>query len=319
MIGESPGLRKVLQQVQLVAPTDASVLITGESGVGKELIARAIHESSPRSEGPMIKVNCASIPRELFESEFFGHVRGSFTGAVRDRMGRFELADGGSLFLDEIGEIPLEMQSKLLRVLQEGTYERIGEEQTQRADVRIIAATNRDLETEVAAHRFRQDLYYRLSVFPIEVIPLRQRKEDIPLLASNFLETHSRKLGMPLPKLKRKHLQELASYDWPGNVRELQNVIERAIIRARTGPLRFDLPNSLTPHESASVITDSPSSERELLTDEQLKQLERENLLAVLQETGGKIYGAGGAAEFLGVHPATLTSRMKAMNVQRPR
>ena len=263
-----------------------------------------------------IEVNCASIPRDLFESEFFGHVQGAFTGAVRDRMGRFELADGGTLFLDEVGEIPLEMQSKLLRVLQEGTYERIGEEQTRRADVRLIAATNRDLAHEVAAKRFRQDLYYRLSVFPIEVIPLRDRKEDVPLLAATFLESHSRKLGLPVPTLKKKHIRDLQAYDWPGNVRELQNVIERAVIRSRTGPLRFDLPVGA----AAELPADDHDSTdaREPLTDVEMKQFERDNLRSVLELTGGKIYGPGGAAEYLGVHPATLSSRLKAMEIQRP-
>ncbi|WP_339909415.1 sigma-54-dependent Fis family transcriptional regulator [Symmachiella dynata] len=316
VIGQSPGLRKILEQVALVAATEATVLITGESGVGKELIARAIHEQSPRSRGPMIKVNCASIPRDLFESEFFGHIEGAFTGAVRDRMGRFELADGGTLFLDEVGEIPLEMQSKLLRVLQEGTYERIGEEQTRHADVRIIAATNRDLQQEVETKRFRQDLYYRLSVFPIDVIPLRQRKEDIPELAATFLETQSRKLGLSVPPLKKKHIRDLQTYDWPGNVRELQNVIERAVIRARTGPLHFDLPT--TAATVSPVDVDSANESREPLTDREIKQLERSNLQAVLELTGGKIYGTGGAAEYLGVHPATLSSRLKALEIKRP-
>ncbi len=318
IIGSSPGLLKVLQQAELVATTDSTVLITGESGVGKELIARAIHEGSSRQDGPMIKVNCASIPGDLFESEFFGHVQGSFTGAVRDRMGRFELADGGTLFLDEVGEIPLAMQSKLLRVLQEGTYERIGEEQTRHADVRIIAATNRDLEEEAAAGKFRQDLYYRLSVFPIEVIPLRKRTEDIPQLVSNFLEAHSRKLGIPVPKLKQKHLRELAAYDWPGNIRELQNVVERAIIRSRSGTLQFDLPQSQPSAAPPTKSKAAKSGQRELLTNEQLKQLERDNLRAVLEKTGGKISGPGGAAEFMGIHPATLASRMRAMGIQRP-
>jgi len=317
IIGSSPGLQKALQQVELVAATEATVLITGESGVGKELIARAIHEQSPRQRGPMIKVNCASVPRDLFESEFFGHVQGAFTGAVRDRMGRFELADGGTLFLDEVGEIPLEMQSKLLRVLQEGTYERIGEEQTRRADVRVIAATNRDLQSEVAAKRFRQDLFYRLSVFPIEVIPLRQRKEDIPELAATFLESHSRKLGLAPPPLKKKHIRELEAYDWPGNVRELQNVVERAVIRARTGPLRFDL--STTATAASTFEIEAATETREPLTDQEMKQFERDNLRSVLELTGGKIYGPGGAAEYLGVHPATLSSRLKALEIERPR
>lgn len=320
IIGNSAALQKMMEQVQLVAPSDSNVLILGESGVGKELIARAIHEQSPRHARPMIKVNCASIPRELFESEFFGHVQGSFTGAVRDRVGRFELADGGTLFLDEVGEIPLDMQSKLLRVVQEGTYERIGDERTRTANVRIVAATNRDLREEITAKRFREDLYYRLSVFPIEVLPLRSRKEDIPLLVAHFLEQHSSRLSKPAPVLKKRHIAELTRYDWPGNIRELQNVVERAVIRSRNGPLRFDLPpvddaQSMT--SQAAVETSSDS--RELLTFADLRQLERENVLAVLEHHGWKIAGPGGAAEFLGVHPATLSSRLQVMGIRRPR
>jgi formate hydrogenlyase transcriptional activator len=320
IIGSSGALQKVLEQVKLVASTDTSVLILGESGVGKELIARAIHEQSPRNDRPMIKVNCATIPRELFESEFFGHVQGSFTGAVRDRIGRFELADGGTLFLDEIGEIPLDMQSKLLRVLQEGTYERIGDEQTRTADVRIVAATNRNLEEEVAAKRFRQDLFYRLSVFPIEVVPLRSRKEDIPSLVSHFLEQHSTRLGMPVPVLKKRHIAELSRYDWPGNIREMQNVIERAIIRARSGPLQFDLPQvGEAPRSASKPVADNTQDIKELLTYADLQQLERDNIVAVLEQHGWKISGTGGAAEFLGMHPATLSSRLHVMGIERPR
>ena len=320
IIGESPALQKVLQQVKLVGPTDSTVLILGESGVGKELIARALHEQSPRKDGPLIKVNCASVPRDLFESEFFGHVQGSFTGAIRDRAGRFELADGGTLFLDEVGEIPFDMQSKLLRMLQESTFERIGEERTRTSNVRIVTATNRNLEDEVAAKRFRQDLYYRLSVFPIEVIPLRDRKEDIPLLVESFLDTQSRSLGMPVPKLKRRHISELQRYDWPGNIRELQNVIERAIIRSRTGPIRFEVPQTGQPDrpsEGAQPAT-TETGERDILTFDEVKRFERDNLIAALQHHNWKISGDGGAAEFLGVHPATLTSRMKAMSIRKP-
>lgn len=320
IIGESPALQKVLQQVQLVGPTDSTVLVLGESGVGKELIARAIHEQSPRKDGPLIKVNCASIPRDLFESEFFGHVQGSFTGAIRDRAGRFELADGGTLFLDEVGEIPLDMQSKLLRVLQESTYERIGEEVTRKASVRIVAATNRNLEEEVAAKRFRQDLYYRLSVFPIEVIPLRDRRGDIPLLAQSFLETQTRSLGLDVPKLKRRHIVELQQYDWPGNVRELQNVIERAVIRSRTGPIRIEVPRTEASARSAGIPMTAPSEsgDRQPLTETEVRQFERDNLIATLEQHNWKISGADGAAEFMGVHPATLTSRMKSMGVRKP-
>ncbi|MGI9455458.1 MAG: sigma-54 interaction domain-containing protein, partial [Aeoliella sp.] len=318
IVGQSPGLQKVLKQVELVAPTDSTVLVLGESGVGKELVARAIHEESPRSDRPMIKVNCASIPRDLFESEFFGHVKGSFTGASRDRIGRFELADGGTLFLDEVGEIPLDMQSKLLRVLQEGTFERIGEEQTRTADVRIVAATNRDLLKEVQQKRFRQDLYYRLSVFPLGVPSLHDRKDDIPQLAVHFLDQSCRKMGIETPKLRQRHIIELQQYSWPGNIRELQNIVERAVISSRSGPLQFHLPT----HDVAS--SEPPEQEAiamagEMMTDDEMRSLERQNLLAVLQHADWKVSGAGGAADFLGINPATLSSRMRAMGIKRPR
>src|SRR5204863_91461 len=224
LVGESPAFHKLLDQIKMVGPTCANVLIFGESGTGKELVCRAIHDKSDRKERPLVRVNCASIPKELFESEFFGHVRGAFTGAIKDRVGRFELANGGTLFLDEVGEIPIELQSKLLRVLQEGQFERLGEERTRSVNVRIIAATNRDLEAEAKAGRFRMDLYYRLSVFPIEVPPLRERLEDVGELAEHFIKQASRRLGVPRLRLTKIQAQELQSYDWPGNVRELQNV-----------------------------------------------------------------------------------------------
>jgi len=241
-IGQSVALRQIIKQVDMVAPTDVTVLILGETGTGKELIAREIHRRSRRKDKPMVPVNCACIPKDLYESEFFGHARGAFTSAVKDRVGRFEAAAGGTLFLDEIGEIPLEMQSKLLRVLQEKCYERVGEERTRRADVRIIAATNRYLKKEVIANRFREDLYYRLNVFPIRLAPLRDRSEDIPLLAKHFVELSLRELGCPRPRLTQAGIQALLGYDWPGNIRELRSVIERAIIFARGGALDFDLP-----------------------------------------------------------------------------
>ena len=319
IVGESSALRKVLAQVDLVAPADTSVLILGESGTGKELVARAIHERSGRSDRPMIRVNCGSIPRELFESEFFGHVQGAFTGAVRDRAGRFQLADGGTFFLDEVAEIPLELQSKLLRVLQEGTFERIGEEKSQQVDVRIIAATNRDLKKDVEEKRFRQDLYYRLSVFPVEVAPLRERAEDIPLLAANFLSQTSQRLGLPESRLKQRHVKTLQSYEWPGNVRELQNVIERAVITARGGELHFDLPGSVAEKKVAApaASVDAPDAGEEVLTYEELTTRERKNLLVALKKAKGKVSGSGGAAELLGVKPTTLASRLKAMGIER--
>ena len=220
----------MLEQIKVVAPTPASVLLLGESGTGKELVARAIHDHSGRKGKPLVRVNCASVPKDLFESEFFGHVKGAFTGAIKDRVGRFEMANGGTLFLDEVGEIPLDLQAKLLRVLQEGQFEKLGEDKTRTVNVRLIAATNRDLHAEANAGRFRQDLYFRLSVFPIELPPLRERREDIAPLAEYFIGQSAERLGLPAPHLTREHLRQLEHYDWPGNVRELQNVIERATI-----------------------------------------------------------------------------------------
>jgi transcriptional regulator with GAF, ATPase, and Fis domain len=312
IVGRSAALGRLVEQVALVAPTEASVLILGESGSGKELVARAIHEGSPRRDRPLVRVNCASVPRELFESEFFGHVRGAFTGALRDRTGRFELADGGTLFLDEVGEIPLELQAKLLRVLQEGAYERVGDERTRRVDVRLVAATNRPLAADAAAGRFRQDLYFRLSVFPIEVPPLRERPEDIPDLTRHFLRLASRRLGLPEPSLNRGHLLALQAYDWPGNVRELQNVIERALILGRGRVLSFALPGQ-------EPLAEAPAGMpgRKVLTEVELRALERRNLARILERTGWKIQGPGSAAALLGVAPATLRSRLKALGIEK--
>jgi formate hydrogenlyase transcriptional activator len=316
IIGRSAAIQQTLRQVELVAPTDASVLITGESGTGKELIARAIHEAGSRSQRPLIRVNCAAIPRELFESEFFGHVKGAFTGAIRDRIGRFELADRGTLFLDEVGEIPLELQGKLLRVLQEGQFERVGEERTRKVDVRVIAATNRDLKYEVRQGRFREDLYFRLNVFPIESIALRERRDDIPLLAAHFLRGTSRKLKTSELRLTEGDMRRLTQYDWPGNVRELENVIERAAILARNGRVRIDLPE---PGSSAKGIMPSMAAgniRRPVLTDEERRDRDRANILAALDACGGKVFGRGGAAELLDVRPTTLASRIKALGIQ---
>src|SRR5260370_539121 len=235
IIGESPGLRKVKQQIQLVAPTDAAVLVTGESGTGKELVARAVHDHSARKGRPLIKLNCSAVPEGLFESEFFGHVRGAFTGALKDKPGRFELADGGTLFLDEIAEMPLPMQAKLLRVLQEHELERVGDTRTRKVNVRIISATNRDLKKGVDAGRFRHDLFYRLSVFPIEVPPLRECRYDIPALAAHFLGQSARRMNRPATRITQAALTQLTAHDWPGNVRELQNAVERAVILSRGG------------------------------------------------------------------------------------
>jgi len=320
IIGHSAGLKKILGQIATVAPTDANVIILGESGTGKELVARAIHDLSARKDRPMVRVNCASIPKELFESEFFGHVRGSFTGAIKDRVGRFELADSGTLFLDEVGEIPLELQSKLLRVLQEGQFERVGDERTRTVKVRLIAATNRDLLAEARAGRFRLDLYYRLSVFPIEVPPLRERLEDIQELAGHFIKQSARRLGVPPPRLAKLHAQELAAYDWPGNVRELQNVIERAVILSRGGTLKLDLPHQTagTGIPDRAVPVSPEDLDVELSLDE-LEVREREIVAAALRRTHGKIYGHDGAAALLRIKPTTLVSKMKRLNVQRDR
>lgn len=315
ILGDSPALQKALAQIEMVAPTNASVLILGESGTGKELVARAIHDRSPRKEAALVRVNCASVPRELFESEFFGHVRGAFTGAVKDRVGRFELADRGTLFLDEIGEVPLELQSKLLRVLQENQFEKVGEERTRTVDVRIVAASNRDLETEVQAGRFRQDLFYRLSVFPIELPPLRHRAEDIPLLAEHFLRQSARKLGIEPPRLSPGQRKELQTYDWPGNVRELQNAIERAVIRSRHGHLELGLSRAgtirptLRPREGKAHP--APTSLAEV------KEQERTLILEALGKTRGKIYGPDGAAALLGLKPTTLSSRVHRLGLKK--
>jgi PAS domain S-box-containing protein len=315
IIGESPAIQQTLRQVELVAPTGASVLITGESGTGKELIARAIHEASSRSDRPLIRVNCAAIPRELFESEFFGHVRGAFTGALRDRVGRFELAHRGTLFLDEVGEIPLELQGKLLRVLQEGQFERVGEERTRAVDVRVVAATNRDLKKEVQRGRFREDLYFRLNVFPIESAPLRERREDIAPLAQHFLTSGGKAMRSGL-RLSEADARRLARYDWPGNVRELQNVIERAAILAQNGRLRIDLPD-----QPASQTMKLPplradvAAAQGVLTETEMRARERDNLVAALSACGGKVFGDGGAAALLGVRPTTLMSRIKAFGL----
>ncbi len=320
IIGCSPPLRNILKQVDLVAPTDATVLILGESGTGKELIAREIHKRSLRSSKPMIKVNCATIPGELYESEFFGHVKGAFTGAVTERAGRFQAADGGTLFLDEVGEIPLNLQSKLLCVLQEGAYERIGEDKTRTVDVRIISATNRDIKTDVEHRRFREDLYYRLNVFPIEIAPLRHRKQDIPLLAKHFLSIASRKTVKPVPRLTAVNMQQLLDYDWPGNVRELQNVMERAVITSVNNRLTFDhrqFPVSVQPVDPQEAFL-SEVKTREFVTETQMNDIIRGNIIAALKKCSWKIHGPDGAAVLLQIKPTTLASRMKRMNIQRP-
>lgn len=318
MIGQSQAMQNVLQKIELVAGTDANVIILGESGTGKELAAREIHKRSQRSSKPMIKVNCASIPKELYESEFFGHIKGSFTGAVKDRLGRFQAADGGTLFLDEIGEIPLELQSKLLRVLQEGTYERVGEERTRKVNVRIVAATNRDLKREVNEGRFRSDLYYRLNVFPVEIPPLRERVEDIPALALYFLQQEAKKMGCTSPQLNEATVMKLQQYNWSGNIRELQNVIQRAVITSRCGPLRIDLPQEQTVTMNIPKHTSTQDSKNKIYTEHEMLTLERQNIEHVLAVTNGKVYGEGGAAELIGIKPTTLLSRMKKYGIEKP-
>jgi DNA-binding NtrC family response regulator len=319
IVGKSAAMRQVLQQVETVAPSDSTVLILGETGTGKELIARAVHQRSRRRDKPLIRVNCSSIPKELFESEFFGHAKGAFTGAIKDRAGRFEAAAGGTLFLDEVGEIPLELQGKLLRVLQEKSYERVGEEETRRADVRIVAATNRDLKKEVAAGRFREDLYYRLDVFPLRVAALRERKEDIPLLATHFVELLAKELGCPKPKLTRAGIETLQGYDWPGNIRELRNAIERAVIFARGGALNFDLSGTGSAVDLTSFVARHVDPvEPAYLTESEMRRRERENLFAVLQKAGWKIKGVDGAAELLGVKPNTLFARIEKLGLKPP-
>jgi PAS domain S-box-containing protein len=317
IIGKSYSLQTILKQIEMVAPTDANVLITGESGTGKELFAHEIHQRSPRSSQPMIRVNCASIPRELYESEFFGHVKGAFTGAIRDRVGRFQLADGGTLFLDEVGEIPLDLQSKLLRVLQEGTFERIGDEKTFSSDVRIIAATNQNLKKDVSKGTFREDLYYRLNVFPIEAIPLRERKEDISLLAYYFLNIAQEKFNRTGIKLSKANLISMENYDWPGNIRELQNIIERAVIISQSGRLIIDLPK-VTPNRNISPSKQYINPGEKVLTFDEIKLFERGNILKALDQSKWKIFGPDGAAALLNIPPTTLTTRIKRLGLIKP-
>lgn len=323
LIAESPAMQRVLDEVRAVARTNANVLILGESGVGKELIASAIHEESARSDQPLVKVNCASIPRELFESEFFGHVKGAFSGASRQRAGRFALADGGTLLLDEVGEIPLELQGKLLRVLQEGQFEPVGDDRTKRVDVRIVAATNRDLEHEIRSARFRQDLYYRLKVVPIAVPPLRERPEDIVPMARQFLAEFASHMSAKVPALSRDDELRLTAYGFPGNVRELRNLIERAVVMTKSGDQRLglDLPNPRTPSNGSPVPSSEAAPDEPLLPSvipaTRFREMERENILNALRRCNGKISGRHGAAALLGLKPSTLSYQMKSLGIQR--
>ncbi len=315
IIGESQALKRTLTQLAAVAPTPANVLILGESGVGKEMIARAIHAQSERSDKPLVRVNCASIPKDLFESEFFGHVKGSFTGAHQDRVGRLELADGGTLFLDEIGEIPLSQQGKLLRALQEQEFERVGDEKTTKVDVRVVSATNRDLSQEVKAGRFREDLYYRVSVFPIEVPPLRDRIDDIEPLTLHFLKLITAELGRDSLQITQRQLSLLRKHEWPGNIRELKNVIERAAISSTGTRLRIDLalPNTV----SATPSSEPPPNESDFVTDEEFRLMEKANITAALRHANWRIWGKDGAADLLGLNPSTLKYRMKQLDVKK--
>ncbi len=308
VVGQSAAVRRVLSQVGKVAPTDTTVLVQGETGTGKELIARALHNLSTRAQKPLVKVNCAALPAQLIESELFGHEKGSFTGATDRRIGKFELANGGTIFLDEIGELPLDLQAKLLRVLQEKEIERIGGKETLKLDVRVIAATNRELEREIDAGKFRRDLFFRLSVFPITLPPLRERREDVPILVMHFVEKYSKKIGRRIERIEDSTMSDLMRYDWHGNIRELENVIERAVILSQSATLRID--GLLKP---SSELT---PAEQDLPT---LEELERKHILDVLRRTNGKVSGTGGAAEILGLKPTTLESRMKKLGIERKR
>lgn len=303
IIGQGRKLKKVLAMVSEVSPTDATVLILGETGTGKELVARAIHEASKRKERPLIRVNCATLPSNLIESELFGHEKGAFTGAISQKIGRFELANRTTLFLDEIGELPVELQPKLLRVLQDGEFERLGGGETRTSDVRIIAATNRNLEKAVEEGRFRRDLWFRLNVYPISVPPLRDRMEDIPLLVDWFLEKYNKKMGKRITVVSRETLGALKRYSWPGNVRELENLVERAVITSKGDTLVVDMPNC-----SGSVLH----------TDKTLESIEREHILQILKDCSWKIEGVDGAASVLGLAPSTLRSRMQKLKIRRP-
>jgi transcriptional regulator with GAF, ATPase, and Fis domain len=321
LVLESVAMRTVADQVRAAARADVTVLIHGESGVGKELVASAIHDQSARSEGPFVKVNCAAVPRELFESEFFGHVRGAFSGATKDRAGRFELAQGGTLFLDEVGEIPIELQGKLLRVLQEGEFEPVGSDRTQRVDVRIVTATNRELSNEVELGRFRRDLYYRLNVLPLSIPPLRERPADILPLARLFLEAISKRLNIRAPDLSSANQRALLAYDFPGNVRELRNIMERAVVLRAAEGSGPDLELSLPARASSAPPPIGPAATElglgRVIPEAEWRELERGNIQLALDHCEGKVSGPGGAAELLGVKASTLSYRMQTLGIER--
>jgi len=317
IVGNSPALESVLQQVEYVAPTDSTVLIHGETGTGKELIAHAIHKASPRCGHALIKLNCAAIPLDLLESELFGHEKGAFTGAITQKIGRFEMADGGTLFLDEVGDIPQSLQPKLLRVLQEQEFERLGSGRTHRVNVRLVAATNRNLMEMSARNEFRSDLYYRLNVFPILLPSLRERKEDIPVLVEHFVDIFSRRMGRNVRYIPAETLAAFSSYSWPGNIRELQNLVERAVIVARDGVLRNPLPPFVQPIAFRPSI-DKVSRASEPSASMTLRDSERTLILQALEVTGGRIGGPKGAALKLGVNRTTLIYRMKKLGIYQP-
>ncbi|MGH7387951.1 MAG: sigma-54-dependent Fis family transcriptional regulator [Candidatus Rokuibacteriota bacterium] len=318
MVGASPALAAVLETVARVAPTDSTVLVSGETGTGKEMVARALHSGSARRDRPLVKVNCSAISAGLVESELFGHVKGAFTGAIDRRMGRFELADGGTIFLDEVGELPLETQVKLLRVLQEQEFEPVGSSRTVRVDVRVIAATNRNLTEAVAANRFRADLYYRLNVVPIEVPALRERPGDIALLVTYFLSRFAKRFGKPVQRVTDETMARLAAYPWPGNVRELQNVLERSIVLSRGPTLEIgaDLVPGV-PATSPPPIFSPAVSPSEVGLTRILEDVERSHILGALQESGAVIEGPRGAAALLKMHPNTLRSRIAKLGLKR--
>lgn len=320
IVGESRALKRVLAQIEAVAATEANVLVLGETGVGKELIARAIRDLSPRASAPLVKVNCAAVPRDLFESEFFGHVKGAFTGAESDRVGRFQLAHRGTLFLDEVGETPLELQGKLLRVLESGELERVGEAVTKTVDVRVIAATNRDLKQLVEEGSFREDLYFRLNVFPVEVPPLRERPADVLPLFHHFLGLACRDLNCSELKLSRSQADALQAYDWPGNIRELRNVVERVAILSKGERLRIDLalPELGRRAGAAGRSGEERRDGAPFLTAQEFRSRERDNLIAALEHARWRVSGAGGAAELLGLKVSTLRYQMKSMGIERP-
>ncbi len=318
ILGNSPALIRVLRDIQQVADTEATVLITGETGTGKEVKARTIHTNSRRRDHPFVKVNCAAIPATLIESELFGHEQGAFTGATKKREGRFALADGGTIFLDEIGELPLDLQGKLLRVLQEGEFEPVGSSRTKKVNIRVLAATNRELQKKVEKGTFRQDLFYRLNVFPIHLPPLRERGDDVVILANTFVQHFSQRMGRTVAPLSPDALRRLARYHWPGNVRELQNVIERLIITAQHGQLNLD---RAFPDMDDLPSSPRPTGEQEstigIRTIQELQDLERENIRLALEQAGGKVSGEKGAAQLLGMNPSTLASRMKTLGITR--